>query len=355
MSTLVVEGVAKAYGSTPVLTDVSLTVPTGGFAAVLGPSGSGKTTLLRLLAGFDRPDHGRISIDGEVLVDDGHCVASHRRRIGYVPQDGLLFPHLSVAQNVAFGLPRRERQGPRVDELLALIGLASFANRRPHELSGGQLQRVAVARALAPGPRLILLDEPFAALDAGLRDELRLEIKALLASLGTTVVLVTHDQEEALSLADTVAMLDDGRILQQDAPREIYEAPATLHVAQFLGDANLLDGQVAGAMATTAVGRLAIQANGGVRDGDAVVLIRPEQILLGSVQHDADARLTARVTDVRFFGHDAVARLEIEGATPPLGLTARTRGDLAPSVDARVALTFDGPVRVFQRQPVPAP
>jgi iron(III) transport system ATP-binding protein len=353
MSTLVVEGVAKAFGGTQVLTDVSLAVPTGGFAAVLGPSGSGKTTLLRVLAGFERPDRGRVTIDDEVIVDGGRSVAAHRRRVGYVPQEGLLFPHLSVAQNVAFGLPRRDRRGARVDELLALIGLAGYADRRPHELSGGQLQRVAVARALAPGPRLILLDEPFAALDASLRDELRLEIKELLAGLGTTVVLVTHDQEEALSLADIVAMLDAGRILQQDAPREIYDAPATLDVAQFLGDANLLDGHVADGTAVTAIGRLEVQADATV-EGDAVVLIRPEQILLAAASPNGSSGLVARVVDVRFFGHDAVARLEVEGASPALALTARTRGDLAPRVDARVALTLDGPVRVFRREPAVA-
>ena len=208
MSALTVVGVAKAFGSTPVLTDVTLSVPSGGFAAVLGPSGSGKTTLLRLLAGFDAPDRGRIALDGETLDDEQHRVPAHRRRIGYVPQEGLLFPHLTVAENIGLGLPRRSRGGSRVTDLLELIGLGGLGHRRPHELSGGQQQRVAVARALAPEPRLILLDEPFAALDASLRESLRAEIKQLLASLGTTVVLVTHDQEEALSLADIVAILE---------------------------------------------------------------------------------------------------------------------------------------------------
>ena len=224
VSALTVVGVAKAFGSTPVLTDVTLSVPSGGFAAVLGPSGSGKTTLLRLLAGFDAPDRGRIALDGETLDDEQHRVPAHRRRIGYVPQEGLLFPHLTVAENVGFGLPRRSRGGSRVTDLLELIGLGGLGHRRPHELSGGQQQRVAVARALAPEPRLILLDEPFAALDASLRDSLRAEIKQLLASLGTTVVLVTHDQEEALSLADIVAILSDGRIVQHASPRAIYQA-----------------------------------------------------------------------------------------------------------------------------------
>jgi iron(III) transport system ATP-binding protein len=346
VSTLGVEGIAKSYGSTVVLSDVALTVPAGGFAAVLGPSGSGKTTLLRLIAGFDQPDRGRIALGGETL-DDGHeHVPAHRRRIGYVPQEGLLFPHLSVAENVGFGLPRRTRGGARVAELLELIGLGGLGHRRPHELSGGQQQRVAVARALAPEPRLILLDEPFAALDASLRDSLRAEVKQLLASLGTTVVLVTHDQEEALSLADVVAILYDGRIVQHAAPRAVYQRPETLAVAHFLGDTNLIAARFNGATASTALGELAVEP-GSRGDGSGLVLIRPEQILLTAARNGARPPLTARVTAVTYFGHDAIARLSLETATGALELIARTRGDLAPRVDAHVTLAFDGPMRTY--------
>ena len=341
MRTLVVEGLAKAYGATPVLQDVTLTVPAGGFVAVLGPSGSGKTTLLRLLAGFDRPAAGRIELGGEVLDDARTHVPAHRRQIGYVPQDGLLFPHLSVAENVGFGLPRGSRKGPRVQELLALIGLADYARRRPHELSGGQQQRVAVARALAPNPRLVLLDEPFAALDAGLRDTLRLEIRQVLTALGTTVVLVTHDQEEALSLADSVAILNDGRILQHSTPRGIYESPDSLGVARFLGSPNLLAARIDGDVATTALGELAIEPGSASPGADARVLIRPEQIVV------AQEGTRARVVAVTYFGHDAVARLAVEYEGGEVELTARTRGDLTPPAGTHVTVACDGLVRVY--------
>jgi iron(III) transport system ATP-binding protein len=345
-STLTVRGVAKSYGSTAVLSDVDLTVPAGGFAAVLGPSGSGKTTLLRLIAGFDQPDQGRIALNGDTF-DDGHLhVPAHRRGIGYVPQEGLLFPHLSVAENVGFGLPRRKRSGRRVTDLLELIGLGGLGHRRPHELSGGQQQRVAVARALAPEPRLILLDEPFAALDASLRDSLRLEIKQLLASLGTTVVLVTHDQEEALSLADVVAILYDGRIVQHATPRAIYQHPETLAVAHFLGDTNLVAAHFNGGSAHTPLGELLIE-DGSQSKGEGLVLIRPEQILLTPCNNGHRPPLTARVTAVTYFGHDAIARLSLETGNGPLELIARTRGDLAPRVDAHVTLAFDGAMRTY--------
>jgi iron(III) transport system ATP-binding protein len=346
VSALTVTGVAKAYGSTPVLTDVTLSVPSGGFAAVLGPSGSGKTTLLRLLAGFDSPDRGRIALDGETLDDGQHRVPAYRRRIGYVPQEGLLFPHLTVAENVGFGLPRRSRGGSRVADLLELIGLGGLGHRRPHELSGGQQQRVAVARALAPEPRLILLDEPFAALDASLRDSLRAEIKHLLATLGTTVVLVTHDQEEALSLADVVAILNDGRIVQHATPRAIYQEPETLAVAHFLGATNLISARFDGATAFTSLGELPVEPCP-QDDGDGLILIRPEQILLTPLLNGHRPPLSARVTAVTYFGHDAIARVSLETGNETLELIARIRGDLAPPVDAHVTLAFDGTMRAY--------
>jgi iron(III) transport system ATP-binding protein len=233
-----------------------------------------------------------------------------------------------------------------VDDLLELIGLGGLGHRRPHELSGGQQQRVAVARALAPEPRLILLDEPFAALDAGLRDSLRHEIKQLLASLGTTVVLVTHDQEEALSLADVVAILYDGRIVQHATPRAVYQQPETLAVAHFMGDTNLVAARFDGSAALTCLGALRVEP-GSHGAGEGLVLIRPEQILLTPLTNGARPPLTARVTAVTYFGHDAIARLRLETGGETLELIARTRGDLAPAVDALVALAFDGPVRTY--------
>src|SRR4051812_7811614 len=213
MSSLTVTAVTKSYGATPVLTGVDLHVPEGSFTALLGPSGCGKTTLLRLVAGFDDPDRGTVGVGGRRVAGAGRSVPARRRHIGFVPQEGGLFPHLSVAGNVTFGLPRRQRRDAgRVRELLDLVGLdPALATRAPHQLSGGQQQRVALARALAPQPSLVLLDEPFSSLDASLRDEARRAVAAALRAAGATAVLVTHDQAEALSTADQVAVLRGGR------------------------------------------------------------------------------------------------------------------------------------------------
>ena len=263
------------------LSDVDLTVPAGGFAAVLGPSGSGKTTLLRLIAGFDQPDRGRIALNGDTFDDGQHHVPAHRRGIGYVPQEGLLFPHLSVAENVGFGLPApRAAAGSGVTELLELIGLGGLGHRRPHELSGGQQQRVAVARALAPGAAP---DPARRAVRRARREPARQPARrdqaAARASLGTTVVLVTHDQEEALSLADVVAILDDGSIVQHATPRAIYQQPETLAVAHFLGDTNLVRARFNGGTAHTPLGELLVEPARRAR-AKGSCSIRPEQILL---------------------------------------------------------------------------
>ena len=199
------------YGAGPVLDDLSLEVASGELVAVLGASGSGKTTLLRVLAGFMRPSAGRVEFGDRLVAGPGAWVPPERRRVGIVPQEGALFPHLDVRGNVAFGLGRRPRDSGRVDEVLDLVGMSAFREARPQELSGGQQQRVALARALAPEPDVILLDEPFSALDAALRVRLRGDVREVLDRLGTTTVLVTHDQEEALSMADRVAPIDFGR------------------------------------------------------------------------------------------------------------------------------------------------
>ena len=224
---LSVQGLYKAFGRHPVLTGVDLTIPAGSLTAILGPSGSGKTTLLRVLAGFDRPDAGTVRI-GDQLADgpDAH-VPPERRRIGYVPQEGSLFPHLSVAANVGFGLPAGQRRGPRIGELLDMVGLSAQAKQHPHQLSGGQQQRVALARALAIEPRVLLLDEPLSALDAKVRLQLREQIRAIQQRLGTTTLFVTHDQEEALSISDRVGVMSNGKLEQIAAPSELYDSPAT--------------------------------------------------------------------------------------------------------------------------------
>ena len=225
----------------PVLQGVNLSVPAGTLVAVLGLSGCGKTTLLRAIAGFERAQRGRIALGTRTLDDGRRYVPPERRGIGYVPQEGALFPNLNVRANVAFGLSRAERRTSIVDELLELVGLMPLARRFPHQLSGGEQQRVALARALARRPEVILLDEPFSSLDASLRVTVREEVSALLRRQGATTMLVTHDQEEALSLADTVAVLRDGVIVQQGTPAELYSRPVDARLAGFLGEANLLE------------------------------------------------------------------------------------------------------------------
>ena len=212
---------------------------------MLGPSGCGKTTLLRLIAGFERVDAGRITVGGRVVSDPSTHLAAERRGVGFVPQEGALFPHLDVRSNIAFGLPRKERGGPRVAELIDLLDLGGLEQRLPHELSGGQQQRVALARALAPTPELILLDEPFSSLDAGLRDRLRQEVRDILARAGVTTLFVTHDQAEALSIAETVAVMRDGIVEQAGTPEAIYSRPSSRWVADFLGEVEVVPGEAA--------------------------------------------------------------------------------------------------------------
>src|ERR1700723_1111556 len=259
MRQVAVTGLQKAFGTHPVLTGVDLEVPAGSLTAILGPSGSGKTTLLRLLAGFERADSGTITI-GDTLVDGpGTYVAPERRRIGYVPQEGSLFPHLTVEANVGFGLSARDRRGGQAASMLEMVGLGGLGRRYPHQLSGGQQQRVALARALAIEPTGVLLDEPFASLDAHLRASVRADVQALLAETGVTGILVTHDQDEALSTADLVAVLRDGRIVQCDAPQDLYDRPADADIARFIGDANLIEGVLTTDTVDTVLGRLPVE------------------------------------------------------------------------------------------------
>jgi iron(III) transport system ATP-binding protein len=345
-----VSGLDKSFGAAPVLSGLSLEVAPGSFVAVLGASGSGKTTLLRVLAGFESADAGRVSLCGEVVDDGSRRAPPERRRVGYVPQEGALFPHIDVAANVAFGLPRarRRRGGAWIEELLELVGLAGLGRRRPHELSGGQQQRVALARALAVEPAIVLLDEPFAALDPELRATTRADVKAALSAVAATAVLVTHDQDEALSMADEVAILARGRIAQSGAPQCIYRAPVDADIARFLGDANLLPARLDGRTAETSLGVLRLTC-AQAADPAGMVLIRPEEVCLCAA---GDCGLTGRVEAIEYYGHDARVTLTVEGRD--MRLLARISGAEAPPLASRVGVRLPSEVHALDsRSPEP--
>jgi iron(III) transport system ATP-binding protein len=347
MKELAVRGVHKSFGELHVLKDVDLTIPAGSFTAILGSSGSGKTTLLRIVAGFERLDAGQVLLDSEVVDDGRHVfVPSEHRRIGYVPQEGALFPHLSVGRNVAFGLRRGPNRRARVLELLDMVGLSGLHRRYPHQLSGGQQQRVALARALATDPEIVLLDEPFSSLDASLRASVRGEVHDVLRRAGTTSILVTHDQDEALSMADQVAVLRHGVIAQLDTPSGIYQHPLDPALAHFLGESNVLHANIgphgsAAMVADTPLGSLPVEgwsAPDGA--GLAHVLIRPEQLVIGDVD---PARLAGTVESYEYYGHDAVARVRPETEQLP-DLVVRVTGGTPLVAGARVGLSVQGSV-----------
>lgn len=343
MLDLTASDLTKSFGDTPILRGVNLCASAGGLTAILGPSGCGKTTLLRLLAGFETPDGGRIQLGEQTLYADGRAVPPERRQIGYVVQEGALFPHLTVSENIRFGLRTpKDAAKRRALELLDMVGLdALLAERYPHQLSGGQQQRVALARALAPEPKVILLDEPFASLDAGLRESTRRAVAELLAATGTTVVLVTHDQAEALSLADQVAVMRHGQLLQVATPAELYRHPVNVEVAVSMGEVVLLSAVINDSEAVCALGRVPVQA--GAASGPAEILLRPEQLVLESAEFDGGT--TATVVGVTYFGHDALVRLVLADGTM---VQARPAGYMAPRVGDRVSVVVHGAAHAFE-------
>lgn len=350
-------GLTKSFGTTEVLRELDLDVSTGSVTALLGPSGCGKTTVLRIVAGLESPDRGTVSIAGAVVSGPGTHVETEHRRIGMIFQNGALFPHLTVARNVGYGLERSQRRGgPRVDEMLELVGLAGFGERSPDSLSGGQAQRVALARALAPAPSVVLMDEPFSNLDAVLRARLRREVADVVRAAGVTVLLVTHDRDEAFSLADRVAVMRDGRIVQAGAPRDLYRRPADRWVAAFVGDVNLLPASrrpgdpgsadtVLGAVPITDAGDGESPAEGG-ESGE--VVIRPEDLEVsptGTVDGRSGVLVAeeylgdATMLDVRI--DEILLRVLARGdavGTIAVGSTVgvRRRGDVAPAMWLRV-------------------
>jgi len=348
-------GVSKSFGAVPVLDSVNLTVPQGQRTVIVGTSGSGKTTLLRLMSGFERPDRGTITISGHQVAGEAGMVPAHQRGVGYVSQDGALFPHLTVGQNIRFGLKgtgRRQRDG-RVGELLEMVSLdPGLAVRRPDELSGGQQQRVALARSLARQPGIMLLDEPFSALDSGLRSATRDLVAQTLQTLGVTTVLVTHDRAEALSFADQLAVLRDGRLVQVGTPQALYASPADLFTASFLGDTVIVEAVLDSGEARCALGTVPVSSP---LVGPARLMWRPEQLIVSTTRD----RGVGEVTALDFQGAETVLTVVLDGVLsadrraagsfPPTTVQIRQPSLVAGTVGDRVDISWNG------QQPVTFP
>ena len=321
--------ITKRFNGTAALAGVDLTVEQGESLALLGPSGCGKTTLLRILAGLEIPDRGSITVEDATLTDPTTFVPPERRRIGMVFQDWALFPHLTVARNVAFGLDRTEIRRGRVEETLELVGLSHLADRYPDELSGGQAQRVALARALAPRPRVLLFDEPFSNLDTALRARVRADVAALMREVGMTSIFVTHDQEESFVVGDRVAVMREGRIVQVGRPAEVYQYPVSPWVATFLGEANVLNGVATNGHVSTSVGDVPLSHP---VKGRCRVVVRPEHLTVARGDQGV-------VSSVEFYGHDTSYALAVDGIT----LLARVIAAPYFVPGDRVDVTYSGP------------
>jgi len=336
---LSLQSIGKAIAGYQILQNLSLDVQEHEFVAILGSSGSGKTTLLRLISGFDSPDSGDIQIGGQPVFGKGLNVSAEQRRVGYVPQDAALFPHLSVAKNIEFGLNKLSaaQRSERVSELLKLVDLVGYEDRMPDQLSGGQRHRVALARALAPKPQLILLDEPFSSLDAELRVRLREDVRNVIAKTGTTAILVTHDQEEALSIASRVAVLRDGGFAQIGNPSEIYQAPADVEMATFLGDSVIINGVIKDDKVVTDLGLLT-PLNKVANGATGRVAIRPENFYL-----QPNPKGEGEVIGRQYFGHDALVEVKL----PKLVIQARANGPFAPEIGMKVTVWVRGQVNFY--------
>ena len=335
-------GLRKSFGEVVAVDGLDLDVPEGSTCALLGPSGCGKTTTLRLVAGLERPDAGTIEICGEEVSGPDRSVPAERRRIGMVFQDYALFPHMDVAANVGYALGRRPDR-ERVEAALESVGLGGLGARNPHELSGGQQQRVALARALVAEPRALLLDEPFSNLDAGLRARVREEVREILAEQKLTSVFVTHDQEEALSVADVVAVVNEGRVEQVGTPEDVYSRPSTRWVATFLGDVEVLPGRASNGTIECELGNL---PNREGHTGEVDVLVRPESLAIGTMEPPDRRSQKATVVSRSFFGHDQMVELELPSGAV---VKARRLGFPAWHPGDRVRIWIEGPADVLAR------
>jgi iron(III) transport system ATP-binding protein len=335
-------GLRKSFGDVVAVDGLDLDVPEGAICALLGPSGCGKTTTLRLIAGLERCDAGTVEIAGKEVEGPGGSLAAERRRIGMVFQDYALFPHMDVAANVGYALGRRPDR-ERVERALETVGLGGLGARNPHELSGGQQQRVALARALVAEPRALLLDEPFSNLDAGLRARVREEVREILAEQKLTSVFVTHDQEEALSVADLVAVVNEGKVEQVGTPEDVYSRPATRWVAGFLGEIEVLPGKAVDGTVECELGNL---PNRDELTGEVDVLVRPESLAIGTIEPPDRPSQKATVLSRSFFGHDQLVELELPSGTV---VKARRLGFPAWHPGDRVRIWLEGPADTLAR------
>ena len=339
---LVLDHVSHAYDGTPVVDDVSLTVGAGELLCLLGPSGCGKTTTLRIAAGLEAPTAGEVRVAGAVVADSRQFVPPERRNVGFLFQDYALFPHLSVEENVVFGLDgmSRQKRQERALAVLSQVGMTNYIHAYPHTLSGGQQQRVGLARALAPEPKLMLLDEPFSGLDRRLRDQVRDETLHVLKAAGVATVMVTHDPEEAMFMADWIALMNGGRIVQMGSPVELYCHPRTAFAARFFGEVNELPARVVGDRVATPLGSLDPR---GHADGAAVtVMVRPEALELTAIEDGGTPAVVGRVLASRMLGRTSLVHLQVE--TPDgagLHLHARVPGRYLPPPDERLAVSLD--------------
>ena len=346
-----IENISRHFGDVRAVDRVDLAIDKGEFFALLGPSGCGKTTLLRLLAGFEAPDGGEIFIDDEPTA----AIPHFRRPVNMVFQNYAIFPHLNVFQNIAFGLRKdrlpKDQLEAKVNEALALIKLEGYGARAADELSGGQRQRVALARALIKKPKVLLLDEPLGALDKKLREQMQLELRALQRSVGITFVFVTHDQEEALTMSDRVAVMSDGKVLEKGAPTDLYERPRTRFVAEFLGTMNFFEGRIKGrdgdsyVVETDRLGTVRTDGHiGGFETGDAVtVALRPENIRLSSgPASEANGSVNGVVSNAAYLGDRTQVYVTVNGSAEPLLVAVQNLDGAAVSGDggAQVALSW---------------
>lgn len=337
-TTLQVDNISKRFGEVEAVHDFSIEAEAGEFITLLGPSGCGKTTILRLLAGFEQADSGTIRIGDTVVADDTHFLRAEKRNIGMVFQDYALFPHLTVLKNVGFGLHgSKKERNKRAEEMLVLVGLHGYGDRMPYELSGGQQQRVALARALAPQPDILLLDEPFSNLDAALRVQVRGEVRSILRKAGTTTIFVTHDQEEALSLSDRVAVIFEGELHQIGTPFELYTRPATRQVATFIGEANFLKADATGSVAETVLGQVRLLSP---KNGEVDVLIRPDMLHLLPTDEGTPAKVLWR----EYYGHNQRIGLELDNGKE---LIARADTQIMYTAGQTIRVSVYAPLLAF--------